>query len=150
MLTFVHLEKRSPKEYYHAGYEKLPGLFIVRLKYLVLFCVLNCECFQESTKTKHPQLHYESKLYMLLQGGSEFFHLCFLLLSCLDPFGLIREFDCILINILQLAYPTWNGLVLKENTVLWLSTFLDLVWKTCLIIVIGSWHWKQFWCLQIS
>lgn len=26
---------------------------------------------QESVKTKHPQLHYESKLYMLLQGGSE-------------------------------------------------------------------------------
>lgn len=29
---------------------------------------------QESVKTKHPQLHYESKIYMLLQGGSE---LCF-------------------------------------------------------------------------
>lgn len=27
---------------------------------------------QESAKTKHPQLHYESKLYMLLQGGSMF------------------------------------------------------------------------------
>lgn len=26
---------------------------------------------QESVKTKCPQLHYESKLYMLLQGGSE-------------------------------------------------------------------------------
>ncbi|TXG74986.1 hypothetical protein ES332_1Z025000v1 [Gossypium tomentosum] len=25
----------------------------------------------ESAKTKHPQLHYESKLYMLLQGGSK-------------------------------------------------------------------------------
>jgi casein kinase 1 epsilon len=25
---------------------------------------------QESVKTKHPQLHYESKLYMLLQGGT--------------------------------------------------------------------------------
>jgi casein kinase 1 epsilon len=24
----------------------------------------------ESVKTKHPQLHYESKLYMLLQGGT--------------------------------------------------------------------------------
>lgn len=29
---------------------------------------------QESIKTKHPQLHYESKLYMLLQGGSEYMH----------------------------------------------------------------------------
>jgi hypothetical protein len=26
---------------------------------------------QENVKTKHPQLHYESKLYMLLQGGSK-------------------------------------------------------------------------------
>ncbi|KAE9585529.1 putative non-specific serine/threonine protein kinase [Lupinus albus] len=25
----------------------------------------------EPVKTKHPQLHYESKLYMLLQGGSQ-------------------------------------------------------------------------------
>ncbi|XP_073063541.1 casein kinase 1-like protein 10 isoform X1 [Primulina eburnea] len=24
----------------------------------------------ESVKTKHPQLHYESKIYMLLQGGN--------------------------------------------------------------------------------
>lgn len=26
---------------------------------------------QESVKTKHPQLLYESKLYKILQGGSE-------------------------------------------------------------------------------
>jgi casein kinase 1 epsilon len=26
---------------------------------------------QEPVKTKHPQLHYESKVYMLLQGGSK-------------------------------------------------------------------------------
>jgi serine/threonine protein kinase len=26
----------------------------------------------EPAKTKHPQLHYESKIYMLLQGGSKF------------------------------------------------------------------------------
>ncbi|XP_022874528.1 casein kinase 1-like protein 10 [Olea europaea var. sylvestris] len=25
----------------------------------------------ESVKTKHPQLHYESKVYLLLQGGSK-------------------------------------------------------------------------------
>lgn len=28
---------------------------------------------QESAKTKHPQLHYESKLYMYLQGGGNNF-----------------------------------------------------------------------------
>ena len=27
---------------------------------------------QESVKTKHPQLLYESKLYKILQGGSEY------------------------------------------------------------------------------
>lgn len=37
--------------------------------------------FQEPVKSKHPQLHYESKLYMLLQGGSKsgyLFHFIFL------------------------------------------------------------------------
>ncbi|XP_066397995.1 uncharacterized protein [Miscanthus floridulus] len=29
----------------------------------------------ENVKTKHPQLHYESKLYMLLQGGTGIPHL---------------------------------------------------------------------------
>lgn len=28
--------------------------------------------YQESVKSRHPQLHYESKLYMLLQGGSRY------------------------------------------------------------------------------
>ncbi|KAF3670257.1 Casein kinase I isoform delta [Capsicum annuum] len=32
----------------------------------------NVENSEESTKSKHPQLHYESKLYRLLQGGSEY------------------------------------------------------------------------------
>lgn len=30
-----------------------------------------CSGVQESTKTKHPQLLYESKIYKILQGGSE-------------------------------------------------------------------------------
>ena len=33
---------------------------------VVLFCI-----FQESIRTKHPQLLYESKLYRILQGGSK-------------------------------------------------------------------------------
>lgn len=28
----------------------------------------------ESTKSKHPQLFYESKLYMALQGGCKFYN----------------------------------------------------------------------------
>lgn len=32
----------------------------------------SCEFFfQEPVKTKHPQLQFESKIYMLLQGGSK-------------------------------------------------------------------------------
>ncbi len=37
---------------------------------------------QESIKTKHPQLLYESKLYRILQGGSkESLNLCLLIFS---------------------------------------------------------------------
>ena len=42
---------------------------------IIFFGITLTRCFllyilQESAKTKHPQLHYESKIYMLLQGGS--------------------------------------------------------------------------------
>jgi hypothetical protein len=45
------------------------------LAYILFVCV--CVCVhtisqQESVKSRHPQLHYESKLYMLLQGGSKY------------------------------------------------------------------------------
>lgn len=36
-------------------------------KNLIMFCLS-----QENTKTKHPQLFYEAKLYNILQGGSMF------------------------------------------------------------------------------
>ena len=38
--------------------------------------VFTCFLLQESIKTKHPQLLYESKLYKILQGGSEFTACC--------------------------------------------------------------------------
>ena len=37
------------------------------------FCLINttfCFVLQENSKTKHPQLLYEAKLYNILQGGS--------------------------------------------------------------------------------
>lgn len=43
---------------------------------LIMFCLLKAPILisflfsQESVKTKHPQLLYESKLYKILQGGS--------------------------------------------------------------------------------
>ncbi|WCJ24064.1 casein kinase I [Euphorbia peplus] len=46
----------------------------------------------ESVKTKHPQLHYESKLYMLLQGGTGIPHLKW--------FGVETEYNVMVIDLL--------------------------------------------------
>ncbi|CAA2966858.1 casein kinase I-like [Olea europaea subsp. europaea] len=46
----------------------------------------------ESAKTKHPQLHYESKLYMLLQGGTGIPHLKW--------FGVEGEYNAMVIDLL--------------------------------------------------
>ncbi|KAJ8434841.1 hypothetical protein Cgig2_022120 [Carnegiea gigantea] len=46
----------------------------------------------ESAKTKHPQLHYESKLYMLLQGGTGVPHLKW--------FGVEGEYNVMVIDLL--------------------------------------------------
>ncbi|KNA12954.1 hypothetical protein SOVF_121550 [Spinacia oleracea] len=46
----------------------------------------------ESAKTKHPQLHYESKLYMLLQGGTGVPHLKW--------YGVEGEYNVMVIDLL--------------------------------------------------
>ncbi|GAB4855350.1 Casein kinase 1-like protein 11 [Ancistrocladus abbreviatus] len=46
----------------------------------------------ESVKTKHPQLHYESKLYMLLQGGTGIPHLKW--------FGVEGDYNAMVIDLL--------------------------------------------------
>ncbi|KAJ8899325.1 hypothetical protein K2173_018299 [Erythroxylum novogranatense] len=46
----------------------------------------------ETVKTKHPQLHYESKLYMLLQGGTGIPHLKW--------FGVEGEYNVMVIDLL--------------------------------------------------
>ncbi|GAB4841739.1 Casein kinase 1-like protein 10 [Ancistrocladus abbreviatus] len=46
----------------------------------------------ESVKTKHPQLHYESKLYMLLQGGTGIPHLKW--------FGVEDDYNVMVIDLL--------------------------------------------------
>nr|DAD19947.1 TPA_asm: hypothetical protein HUJ06_021410 [Nelumbo nucifera] len=46
----------------------------------------------ESVKTKHPQLHYESKLYMLLQGGTGIPHLKW--------FGVEGDYNVMVIDLL--------------------------------------------------
>ncbi|KAI7992638.1 Casein kinase 1-like protein 11 [Camellia lanceoleosa] len=46
----------------------------------------------ESVKTKHPQLHYESKIYMILQGGTG--------IPNLKWFGLEAEYNVMVIDLL--------------------------------------------------
>ncbi|XP_010551681.1 PREDICTED: casein kinase 1-like protein 11 isoform X2 [Tarenaya hassleriana] len=46
----------------------------------------------ESVKTRHPQLHYESKIYMLLQGGTGIPHLKWS--------GVEGEYNCMVIDLL--------------------------------------------------
>jgi hypothetical protein len=43
-----------------------PVLFVLVQKIAIDIALVG----QENVNTKHPQLHYELKLYMLLQGGS--------------------------------------------------------------------------------
>ncbi|PON31375.1 Serine/threonine protein kinase, partial [Parasponia andersonii] len=69
----------------------------------------------EPTKTKHPQLHYESKLYMLLQGGTGVPHLKW--------FGVEGEYNVMVIDLLG---PSLEDLFNYCNTKLTLKTVLML------------------------
>ncbi|EXB53492.1 Casein kinase I isoform delta-like protein [Morus notabilis] len=67
----------------------------------------------EPTKTKHPQLHYESKLYMLLQGGTGVPHLKW--------FGVEGEYNVMVIDLLG---PSLEDLFNYCNRKLTLKTVL--------------------------
>ncbi|KAL5998722.1 Casein kinase 1-like protein 10 [Asimina triloba] len=54
--------------------------------------MLDFVILQESVKTKHPQLHYESKLYILLQGGTGIPHLKW--------FGVEGQYNVMVIDLL--------------------------------------------------
>ncbi|KAI7743572.1 hypothetical protein M8C21_000771 [Ambrosia artemisiifolia] len=69
----------------------------------------------ESSKTKHPQLHYESKLYMLLQGGTGVPHLKW--------FGVEGEYNAMVIDLLG---PSLEDLFNYCNRKLTLKTVLML------------------------
>lgn len=71
-VTKHHMQKLFLFYFYHSN---------INWCALQLYCWKSLQCCifvfsfascKESAKTKHPQLHYESKLYMLLQGGSKF------------------------------------------------------------------------------
>ncbi|CAM8959304.1 unnamed protein product [Rhodiola kirilowii] len=69
----------------------------------------------EPVKTKHPQLHYESKLYMLLQGGTGIPHLKW--------FGVETEYNVMVIDLLG---PSLEDLFNYCNRKLSLKTVLML------------------------
>ncbi|KAE8685044.1 Casein kinase I isoform epsilon [Hibiscus syriacus] len=69
----------------------------------------------ESVKTKHPQLHYESKLYMLLQGGTG--------IPRLRWFGLEANYNVMVIDLLG---PSLEDLFNYCNRKLSLKTVLML------------------------
>ncbi|PPD91666.1 hypothetical protein GOBAR_DD11421 [Gossypium barbadense] len=72
----------------------------------------------ESAKTKHPQLHYESKLYMLLQGGTGIPHLKW--------FGIEADYNVMVIDLLG---PSLEDLFNYCNRKLSLKTLLMLAIK---------------------
>ncbi|PWA66918.1 serine/threonine/dual specificity protein kinase, catalytic domain-containing protein [Artemisia annua] len=69
----------------------------------------------ESVKTKHPQLHYESKVYMLLQGGTG--------IPNLKWFGVEGEYNIMVIDLLG---PSLEDLFNYCNRKLSLKTVLML------------------------
>ncbi|KAL3644981.1 Casein kinase 1-like protein 6 [Castilleja foliolosa] len=69
----------------------------------------------ESAKTKHPQLHYESKIYMLLQGGTG--------IPSLKWFGVDGEYNVMVIDLLG---PSLEDLFNYCNRKLTLKTVLML------------------------
>ncbi|KAL3620592.1 Casein kinase 1-like protein 11 [Castilleja foliolosa] len=69
----------------------------------------------ESSKTKHPQLHYESKIYMLLQGGTG--------IPNLKWFGAESEYNVMVIDLLG---PSLEDLFNYCNRKLSLKTVLML------------------------
>ncbi|XP_019444442.1 PREDICTED: casein kinase 1-like protein 6 isoform X3 [Lupinus angustifolius] len=69
----------------------------------------------EPVKTKHPQLHYESKLYTLLQGGTGIPHLKW--------FGVEGDYNCMAIDLLG---PSLEDLFNYCNRKLTLKTVLML------------------------
>ncbi|KAL5059725.1 hypothetical protein RYX36_031329 [Vicia faba] len=76
---------------------------------------MHVKIFQEPVKTKHPQLHYESKLYMLLQGGTGVPHLKW--------FGVEGDYNVMAIDLLG---PSLEDLFNYCNRKLTLKTVLML------------------------
>lgn len=69
-MTFVITNINGKTEFDSHSKKMTLTSFLFCFVWISLLCFFLPLLSQESVKTKHPQLHYESKLYMLLQGGS--------------------------------------------------------------------------------
>ncbi|XP_062185051.1 casein kinase 1-like [Phragmites australis] len=85
----------------------------------------------ESVKSRHPQLHYESKLYMLLQGGTGIPHLKW--------FGVEGEYNVMVIDLLG---PSLEDLFNYCNRKLSLKTVLMLADQ--MISIVEYMHTRGF------
>ncbi|XP_076906917.1 casein kinase 1-like protein 11 isoform X2 [Bidens hawaiensis] len=85
-----------------------------------------CAVKLEPTKTKHPQLHYESKIYMLLQGGTG--------VPGLKWFGVEGEYNAMAIDLLG---PSLEDLFNYCNRKFSLKTVLMLADQLVYIIDFG-------------
>lgn len=117
-----------------------------------IFLFLIAFSFQENIKTKHPQLLYESKLYKVLQGGSNFpshwvYH------SNIFVYHIRRHFTqnifWLATFIWQLGSLMWDGLALKESTMCLWWIYWALVSRICSISAVGNCPSKLFSCLLI-
>ena len=77
-----------------------------------LFFGLIC---QEPVKTKHPQLHYESKVYMLLQGGSKWIVIYMFIYSNPCPLLLVAYLVTHFWNIDGIPHLKWYGVEGEYN-----------------------------------
>ena len=71
---------------------------------------------QESIKTKHPQLLYESKLYRVLQGGS-------MSLTLLSLLVLERDSATSMRRAVQVEFRLSDGLASRVTTTSWSLIF---------------------------
>ena len=95
---------------------------------------------QESTKTKHPQLFYEAKLYNTLQGGS----MCCVIPLCISFLLKIRHHEQLTVEMFWnpggIANVKWCGVDGEENVLVIDLLCWDQVWRTSLSIAAGNSH----------
>lgn len=101
----------SPHSRIISSFDYLPVTVVFVFK-LVNICFFT----QEPLRARHPQLHYESKLYMLLQGGSRFHFECFQIMNAQSSFFLfIYIYICLYVIEAGIPHLKWFGVEGEYN-----------------------------------